>query len=119
MQISKRKISKNLEKQVYNLLYQTIADLKSPKEAELFLKDIFSKTELSVMAKRLAAASLLAKAKNYQEIKDTLKISSATISRIANQMEKGEGFKIALRKIRADEWAEKWTRKIKKMLAMS
>jgi uncharacterized protein YerC len=118
MQVSKQKLSKVLEKQVSQSLYQTIADIRNPQEARVFLKDLLSETELSVIAKRLSAAHLLTKGKNYREIKESLKISSATISNIVEQMEKGEGFRVALQKIKADEWAEKWAEKIKKMLAM-
>ena len=118
MQVSKRKLSQAWQRQANHFLYQTVADIKSPKEAELFLKNLFSKTEFSAISKRLAAAYLLDKGKNYQEIKDALKISSATISTIADQLEKGEGLKVALKKIQADEWAGLWAQKIKKMLAM-
>lgn len=118
MQVSKQKVSQTWQKQANYFLYQTVADIKSSKEAELFLKDLFSKTEFSAITKRLAAAYLLDKGKNYQEIKDALKISSATISVISDQLEKGQGLKIALEKIQTDEWANKWARKIKKILAM-
>lgn len=119
MQVSKRRVSRKVEKKVYSRLYQTIADIKNPQEAESFLKDLFSKTELSVMVKRLAVAYLLKNGKNYREIKERLKVSSATISSVAEQIEKGEGFKIALKKIEADEWAERWAEKIKNLMGMS
>jgi len=117
MQVSKRKINQQKKKKFFDLLYQTIADIKSIEEAELIFKDLFSKTELSAIVKRLGAAYLLDQGKNYREIKNHLKISSATISTIADQMNKGEGFKIALEKAKADEWAEKWSQKIKTMLS--
>lgn len=118
MQVSKRKVSQAWQRQANYFLYQTVADIKSPKEAKLFLKDLFSKTEFSAITKRLTAAYLLDKGKNYQEIKDALKLSSATISVISDQLEKGKGLKMALKKIQADEWADKWAIKIKKILAM-
>ncbi|HUW21248.1 MAG TPA: YerC/YecD family TrpR-related protein [Candidatus Bathyarchaeia archaeon] len=118
MQVSKKKINKKLEKKIGELFYQTIADIKNPQEVEVFLKDLLTETEISVVTKRLGTAYLLNKGKNYREIKDTLKISSATISVVADQIKKGRGFKIGLKKIEADEWADRWTRKIKKMLSI-
>ena len=96
-----------------------MADIKDPQEAETFLKDLLSKTEFLVIVKRLAAAYLLEKGKNYREIKDILKVSSATISSTAERLEKGDGLKIALKKIQTDEWADKWIQKIKKILPKS
>jgi uncharacterized protein YerC len=118
MQISKKKVNRDLERQFRHLLFQTLVDIKNPQEMGSFLKDLFSKTELSAITKRLAAVYLLKKGKNYREIKDTLKLSSATISSLAEQVEKGRGFKIALGKIAADEWAERWVGKIKSVFSM-
>jgi len=99
-------------------LFQTLADIKKPQEAKLFLKQLLSETELSVLTKRFGIAYLLNKGKNYREIKDSLKISSATISSIADELKKGEGLKVGLKKVEANEWAERWAKKIKKMLSM-
>ncbi|MBN1263752.1 MAG: hypothetical protein JW991_05360 [Candidatus Pacebacteria bacterium] len=118
MQVSKKRIKKSFEEKAYQFLYQTIADIKNAREAEVFLKDLLTKTEHLAVIKRLSAAYLLKKGKNYREIKDSLKISSATISTIAEQLENGRGYQIALDKIQADEWAEKWSQKIKRMFSV-
>jgi uncharacterized protein YerC len=118
MQVSKKKIDQEFKNRVYQLLFQTVADITSAKEAELVLRDLLSKTELSALAKRLGVAYLIKKGKSYQEIKDSLKTSSATISGIVDKLETGEGLQIALKKIKTDEWAEKWSKKIKQALSM-
>lgn len=114
MQVSKKKINKNLENQFFKLLYQVIADIHHPKEAEIVLKDILQNTELKVTAKRLAIAYWLDKGRSYEDIKTNLAVSSATVSGIAEKMKKKSGIEIALQKIRADEWADRWVKKINK-----
>ena len=116
MQVSKRQINPNLKKQIYQLLYQVLADIRSKKEVETFLKEALTKTELEIFAKRMGAAYYLDKGRSYSNIKANLKLSSATISSVSEQMKKGKGFEIALSKIRAEEWASKWAEKISKRL---
>jgi len=112
MQVSKRKVNKNLKNQFHQLLYQVIADIHNPKEAGSFLDGLLKKTELNMITKRLAIAYYLDKGRRYEDIKTNLAVSSATISTIAERMKKKRGFEIALKKIQAEEWAERWAEKI-------
>lgn len=114
MQVSKRQINPNLKNQIYQLLFQVLADIRSKKEIERFLKEALTPTELEIFAKRMGTAYYLDKGRSYSNIKANLKLSSATISSVAEQMKKGKGFEIALSKIRAEEWADKWAKKISK-----
>lgn len=116
MQVSKRKINPRIEKQVFDIFYQVIADIKTSQEAEIFLKDILTKTELEALAKRLAVAHYLEKERTYDNIKRTLGVSSTTIAAVQEQMTKGEGFALALKKIQAEEWADSWADKISKLV---
>lgn len=114
MQISKKAINKNIEKQLFSIFYQVVSDLRDPEEVKAFFEDVLTETERTALAKRLAIAHYLAKKRSYDNIKEILKVSSATIAAVAEQMGKGgQGFSIALQKIRAEEWAESWTKKIK------
>ncbi len=112
MQVSKKQINPHLKAQIYQLLYQVLADIRSKKEVEIFLKEALTKNELEIFAKRLGTAYYLDKGRSYSNIKANLRLSSATISGVAEQMKKGKGFEIALSKIRAEEWANKWAKKI-------
>ena len=82
MQVSKQKINTLLERQLYQMLFQLIADLKTPQEAEVVLRGTLSDTELITLTKRLAVAYWLTKGRSYSNIKDNLKVSSASISDI-------------------------------------
>ena len=115
MQISKQRVNAILERQLFQTLYQLFADLKTPQEVEAVLKDILSDVELTTVAKRLAVAYWLANGRSYNNIKDNLKVSSASSSDI-QQVLKRPGWKLALAKVTADEWATHWEQKIKKMI---
>jgi len=113
MQISKKRLNQNLKNQIYKLLYQVITDIQNPDEAHILLESFLSKNELEVIARRLGIAYFLDKGKSYANIKDNLAVSSTTIAAVAKDMKTKKGFKVALGKIRAEEWANKWSKKIK------
>ena len=97
------------------MLNQAIADLRDDDEAKKFLTDFFNESEYEAFAKRLAIAYWLKKGRSYNNIKENLKVSSATIATIQSGLEK-PGFKLALKKIEAEEWANQWAKKIKKFI---
>jgi len=112
MQVSKRKVNSVLEKQLFVTLWQLITDIKNPKEAEVVLSDLLSTTEIATVAKRLAVAYWLSKKRSYENIKQNLKVSSATVAEVQKNM-KNPGWKLAIQKTTADEWANVWEKKIK------
>jgi len=111
MQVSGKKLDKNLEKQIFQIFYQTIADLKTLEEVKSFFKDFLSEAARTALAKKLAIAVFLDKNHSYKDIKKTLGVSSSTVAEIDRQLDQ-KGFQLALKKIKADEWAEKWSIKI-------
>ncbi|MEA3355255.1 MAG: YerC/YecD family TrpR-related protein [Patescibacteria group bacterium] len=113
MQVSKKDINKKIEKKIFKSLYQVLADLKKVKEVEMFLNDVLSETEKTVLAKRLGIAYYLNNNKSYEQIREELRVSSATIASVQKWMEKGgEGLSLALKTIEADEWAGEMANKI-------
>lgn len=111
MQISNRKLNTTLEKQIFSIFHQTVADLKTPEEIEAVFNDLLTETERTALAKRLAIAAFLDKGRSYENIRDTLKVSSATIASVAEQMG-NPGIQLALAKVKAEEWADEWAEKI-------
>ncbi|MCG2692025.1 Trp family transcriptional regulator, partial [Microgenomates group bacterium] len=98
MQVSKKNVNKLIEKRIFKALYQVLADLKKPEAVKMFLDDVLSKTERTVLAKRLGIAWYLNKNKSYDVIRQDLKVSSATIATVQQGLEKsGEGIKLALK----------------------
>ena len=97
------------------MFVQTIADLRDLQEVKTFLTDFFNETEYEAFIKRLAIAYWLKKKRSYTNIKENLKVSSATIASVQSVIEK-PGFKLALKKVEAEEWANVWAEKIKKFI---
>lgn len=115
MRISEKKVNTILKNQITKTFSQTIADLKDSKEVNIFLSSFFTESELETYAKRLAVAYWLKKGRSYSNIKENLKVSSATIATVQDMMTK-PGFVLALRKMEAEEWANQWAEKIQKVL---
>jgi uncharacterized protein YerC len=79
-----------------------LADLKHPKQVREFLTAFLTETELTVLSKRLAILSELENKASYDTIKDKLKVSSATISTVAEQRQE-TGLQLALKIIDQDQ----------------
>jgi len=113
MQVSKQDVSRKIEKKIFKCLYQVLADMRKKDEVKMFLDDVLSEVEKTVLAKRLAIANYLTKNKSYEVIRDELKVSSATIANVQRWLEQGgEGLALALKRIEADEWAGEMAEKI-------
>lgn len=112
MQMSKKTINATLEKQLSQTVYQLICDIRSPKDAKLILETILSPMELTAVIKRVSIAYWLSKNRKYDNIKNNLMVSSASISDIQRHI-KSSGWQEVLRHINAEEWAGVWEAKIK------
>jgi len=115
MRTSGRILNKSLKGQIIKTLAQTISDLKNVSEVEEFLYDFFNDQELETYSKRLAVVYWLKKKRSYENIKENIKVSSATIATIRSLTQK-PGIKLALTKIEAEEWANQWADKINKFV---
>lgn len=115
MRISERKVHSSLKNQIAKTFIQAIVDFKNPQEAEIFLADFFTDSEFDTYAKRLAVAYWLKKGRSYTNIRENLKVSSATIASVQNTIDT-PGIKLAIKKIEAEEWATQWSEKIKKVI---
>ena len=105
MRTSDRKLNPSLKRQIIKTLAQTFADIKNLNEGEIFLNNFFTKAEIETFAKRLAVAYWLKKGRSYSNIKENLKVSSATIADVSSLLS-NPGFSLAIKKIEAEEWAK-------------
>lgn len=108
-------MSKNIESQVYKILYQVLADCKTEEKMATVLSAIMTESELSAVAKRLAIAVFLDKGQSYDHIKDVLKVSSATIASVAENIN-SKGMQMAIERVKAEEWADVWSIRISRAL---
>jgi uncharacterized protein YerC len=105
----------SLKRQLLRTFVQMIDDLKNPKEIEIFLTDFFDNNELEKYIRRLATAYWLKKGRSKENIRTNLKASALDLKE-AEKLLKTEGGKLALKKIEAEEWANQWAERIKKVV---
>ena len=104
----------SLKRQLLRTFVQMMDDLKDKKEIENFLTDFFDDKELEIYVKRLAVAYWLKKGRDEENIRENLKATADEIA-LAKKSLKKEGVKLALKKIEAEEWANQWAEKIKRV----
>jgi TrpR-related protein YerC/YecD len=94
---------------------QTLSDINNFDDMLIFLKDFLTESELETLSKRLAVSYWLKKGRSYSNITNNLKASSATISQVGLRI-KTKGLIDALKIIEADEWANLWSKRIKRFV---
>lgn len=115
MRVSQEKMNPSLQKEIEIQFAQLLIDLRDIEEAKAFVFDFFNEAERITMAKRLAVAYWLKKGRGYLNTKRNLKVSSATVAMV-QELSKKPGMQIALKKMEAEEWANQWAERIKKVI---
>jgi TrpR-related protein YerC/YecD len=72
-------------------LLETVARLRSREEAERFFRDLCTLAELEAMAHRWEVAKLLDEGLPYVEVARRAGASTATVTRVAQWLRRGEG----------------------------
>ncbi len=109
------KVNATIEAQTYKILYQVMANTKTEIDMEQLLKCLLTEPELMALSKRLAIAVFLDKGQSYERIKDLLKVSSATIAGVSDNMGQ-RGMQLALQQVKAEEWADMWSIRLSRAL---
>lgn len=78
-QISKRYVKPAVKEKIDNLFIECIAECRNQKEAANFINVLLTRTEKTVIAKRVAIALMLTKGYTAPEIDEKLKVSQATV----------------------------------------
>lgn len=86
---------------------QVLADCKDSSQVTQVLASLCTDKELKNIANRLQIAQHLNEGKSYNLIRDSLKVSSATISMVAERLNT-KGFKLALQKLTLDQKLNRW-----------
>lgn len=74
-----------------DFLFENILKLESLEDAYAFFEDLCTIKEVEAMAQRIAAAKLLIDGKTYEQIIESTKISSTTLSRVSTCVRYGSG----------------------------
>ncbi len=79
-------------------LYDVISKLDNPEDVRKFFEDACTIKEILEIAQRLETAVLLDKGMSYKDISASTGVSSATVSRVNNCLQYGDGgYKVALK----------------------
>lgn len=105
-----------LQKQVTNTFFQTLEDLKTKENFAIFVKDFLNEKELEIFTNRLAIAYWFKKGRDSSNIKTNLKATLKEIKEVKAKLD-SKGYKLAIKLMEAEEWANKWSEKYKKMLS--
>ncbi|KKT41742.1 MAG: TrpR family protein YerC/YecD [Candidatus Collierbacteria bacterium GW2011_GWD2_45_10] len=111
MQLSQNPINKTLEKQLGQMFYQVLAEIDSLDELKTIFNDVLTDGERIAVLKRLGIALYLDKGRSYEDVKNNIKVSSATIATVAENLG-NPGWQEMIKRIKAEEWANEWTDKI-------
>ena len=94
----------NFRSESIDRLFDTILNLKDIDECYAYFSDLCTIKELQDMAQRLDAAILLHEGVNYQQIVQTVGISTATIGRVSKCLNYGTGgYRSAIQKLEESE----------------
>ena len=98
---------KKTPKEDYELLYESLLQLKSVEECRKFMEDLCTVTELKAMGQRIEGAMYLREGMIYQDILKHTGASSATISRVNRCLQYGaDGYQTILPRL-DPIWEEK------------
>ena len=73
-------------------LFRAILTLETVEECYALFEDLCTKKEVENMAERLYAAQLLLEGNTYTQVMSQVNISSATLSRVSQCVQYGEGY---------------------------
>lgn len=88
--ISKKKVKKEILEDIGRRLIKHIANLKTALGTELFLSGLFTKKERIMIAKRFTIILLLEKKYAFSVIERALKVSPDTIARLQQKRRRGD-----------------------------
>ena len=73
-------------------LYSVILKLDNMEDCKAFFDDLCTRKEIEKMAERAHAAKLLLEGKTYNQVIEQTDISSATLSRVSQCVQYGQGY---------------------------
>lgn len=103
-QVSKYPLPKDTSDRIFEIFLKTLINIRDKDEGTSLISDFFTPTERIMFAKRLGIALLLEKGYDYQVIKSSLKVSSATIASVNQARQYGnDSYHNFIKKIQKDE----------------
>ena len=108
-------LNSSLQKQIDQTFIQVLTEINNTDQSSHFISGFFTSSEKDILTKRFAIAYWLKKGRSYSNIKQNLKVSSATIAKVQEMM-KSPGFEEALKRLETEEWATTWATRIQQFV---
>ena len=89
--VNPRRLDPNTKMKYLDLLWTSIAELKTREEVKNFFKDLLSESEAVMLARRIQIAQYLLMDKGYDEIAEILKTGHSTIAGVHRWLISGFG----------------------------
>ena len=83
MHVAQKKLTKKEENELFNNLFLILKNFHKKSKTAIFCRNFFTQTELLTFAKRLNIMILLEQGMGYKEIKEKIKVSSASIATVS------------------------------------
>lgn len=100
--VDSRKIVGEERMKYLDLLWTSIAELKSREDVKNFFKDLLSESESIMLARRIMIARYLLEDKSYEEIGEILSAGHSTIANVHRWLVSGfEGYENAIKKFKS------------------
>lgn len=106
--------SQALERQFHDLLIQIVRDIRNTSEAKAFVDEFLTPTEVQSILARLAIAYNFKKGRTANNITTNTGLTLQEIRKVSDLLDLA-GYKLVVRKMEAEEFASKWTTRIKKI----
>lgn len=88
--ISRQFLKGEAERKLIDTMISTLSIQGSPARRKKLAKELLTGVERLMLAKRLAIICMLGEGVPFEEISKTLKVSSSTVARLWEQMQKGK-----------------------------
>lgn len=112
--VSRRKLNPTDHQHYVENLTATFAMAKTKEEISQLFKDLFTHTEVTMLAKRLEVARRLIKENTYEDIIEEMAVTDRTIASVSNTLaNEGRGLRTAHERLVKSE-DEKWKSKGRK-----
>jgi len=116
-QVSRNPVHKDVYYSIRDDFLWILASFRSTDEAKAFFYDFFTKTERIMLAKRLAVAMMIHRGFVYEDIRRILRVSTATISRVSDWLDRGgSGVQRVLERLIKEEKAEVFWNRVNRAL---
>lgn len=89
--VNPRELDSNSKMKYLDLLWTSVAQLKTREEVKHFFKDLLSESEAVMLARRIEIAKRLIGGESYEKISIDLKVGMDTISRVQQWLTSGFG----------------------------